>query len=259
MINLHNHSTHSDGLLTPEEIIRAAVEAGLTHVGISDHFRTAKLGATAQYVLAENLGEYIATLRALAARYASQITVLVGLEIDFSERTPMEQLWAQGFSRTPLNDLDYLLFEYVEDPQWKGLPLSALLAYRRWICVPVGLAHTFFSACFAGRVAAQELAHTLEQHEIFVELCPSSRYCVPSPLTGELIPYYRYPDAYTEALFTAFAMREVRFSIGSDTHDRSAEVAAIDDTLAFLREKGLTDRLVTERYWPRYAQGQRPS
>lgn len=251
MINLHCHSTHSDGRLDPEEIVRAALEAGLTHVGISDHFRTAKLAATARYVIPEELEIYIADIRKLAARYAEQITVLVGLEIDFSERTPLEQLWARGFSQTPLNSLDYVLFEYVEDPDWRGLPLSSLLAYRRWIQVPVGLAHCFLSRCFAGRMEPKDLARVLAGNGLFVELCPAERNSVRHPLTGEATPFYRYPDEYTRAFFAACREEMVLFSLGSDAHDSAAEVGAMADAAAFLAEQGLEGRLISERYWQR--------
>lgn len=35
--DLHIHSTHSDGLLTPEQIVRTAKEVGLAAIAISDH------------------------------------------------------------------------------------------------------------------------------------------------------------------------------------------------------------------------------
>lgn len=37
MIDLHTHSTYSDGSLTPREIVGTAVEAGLTAVALTDH------------------------------------------------------------------------------------------------------------------------------------------------------------------------------------------------------------------------------
>lgn len=257
MINLHNHTIYSDGAFAPETIVLAAIEAGLTHVGISDHFKTAKLGPRAQYIALEELSDYIRHIRALAARYAPQISVLAGLEIDFSERTPLDQLWLRGFSRTPLNDLDYVLFEYVGDPEWKGLPLTALFSYRRWIRVPVGLAHSFWARSFASLMPADELARALEKHEIFLELCTSEYHGLESPLTDERVPYYRYPDPYHEALLESFKCfdtkqgGQVLFSIGSDTHNAIAEVAAVNDAWAFLQENGLANRLVTQRYWPR--------
>ena len=163
MIDLHTHSVFSDGSFAPEEIIEAAIAGGLTHVGISDHFRTSKLGLTAEYVMLERLDEYIDHVRALAAKHAPQITVLVGLEVDFSKRTPMEQFWQRGFQKTPLNDLDYVLFEYVNDARWDGLPLTALLAYRRWLQVPVGLAHNFLARNFSSHTKAEDLARDLDK------------------------------------------------------------------------------------------------
>ena len=250
MINLHNHTTFSDGRFAPEEIVQAALEGGLTHIGISDHFRTAKLAATAEYVGIEELDAYVQHIRTLAARYADKISVLAGLEIDFSERTPLDQFWLKGFSRTPLNDLDYVLFEYVGDREWKGLPLSALLSYRRWIHVPVGLAHTLVSRSFAA-MPPEQFAQTLAQYEIFIELCPSDYYSIVSSLSGERIPHYRDPDPYNSAVLAACQESGVLFSIGSDTHRRISEVADVKDALAFLQEKGLSDHLVTARYWRR--------
>ncbi len=248
-INLHNHTTWSDGAFSPEEIVRAAIAGGLTHIGITDHFKTAKLGATASFVGIDFMHEYIREVRGLAQRYAGQIRVLCGLEVDFSERTPMEQLWRRGFRQTPLNDLDYVLFEYVGSAAHRGLPLSALAAYRRWIQVPVGLAHTFFSQSFGASLPAEDLARTLEEQRIFVELSTSPAYCAAAPETGQRLPYYRYPDDYTLSFLAALEGREVLFSIGVDVHGLLAEVAEIGDALAFLRERGWEDRLVTRHHW----------
>ena len=40
-IDLHAHSTASDGTLSPAELVRAAAEAGLDVVAITDHDTTA--------------------------------------------------------------------------------------------------------------------------------------------------------------------------------------------------------------------------
>ena len=37
MIDLHTHSTASDGALTPSELVRAACKAGLTVIALTDH------------------------------------------------------------------------------------------------------------------------------------------------------------------------------------------------------------------------------
>ncbi|HQC15322.1 PHP domain-containing protein, partial [Mesotoga prima] len=38
MIDIHNHTTYSDGRNTVEEVIQSALKEGLQIVGISDHF-----------------------------------------------------------------------------------------------------------------------------------------------------------------------------------------------------------------------------
>ena len=45
MIDLHCHSTASDGLLPPAEVVRAAATAGLAAIALTDHDTTAGLGA----------------------------------------------------------------------------------------------------------------------------------------------------------------------------------------------------------------------
>jgi predicted metal-dependent phosphoesterase TrpH len=42
--DLHIHSTHSDGTLSPEEIVRLAAEARLAAVSVTDHDNVAAVG-----------------------------------------------------------------------------------------------------------------------------------------------------------------------------------------------------------------------
>ncbi|HKN07951.1 MAG TPA: PHP domain-containing protein, partial [Pseudomonadota bacterium] len=35
--DLHSHSTHSDGLLTPRELVRRSVERGVDVLALTDH------------------------------------------------------------------------------------------------------------------------------------------------------------------------------------------------------------------------------
>lgn len=247
MINLHNHTTWSDGRFSPDEIVRAALAAGLSHVGISDHFRSAKLGASGHYVVIEEFDHYVAELRALSAAYTGRIKVLVGIEIDFSERTPLAQLWRKGFQQTPLNTLDYVLFEYVADRDWQGYPLSALLSYRRWLQVPVGLAHNFLVRNLAPTHSAAQLAQTLSEQRIFVELNTAEEYTAAISPDDEPVPYYRYPDPYNEAFFAACHESEVLFSVGSDTHRYLEHVALVKDAHDFLQAQNLAEHLVTKR------------
>jgi predicted metal-dependent phosphoesterase TrpH len=62
-IDLHTHSTHSDGTQAPAELVAAAIDAGLGTVAITDHDSTAGWG------------------EALAAAEGSVITVIPGIEL----------------------------------------------------------------------------------------------------------------------------------------------------------------------------------
>jgi hypothetical protein len=244
MINLHNHTTWSDGYLRPQQLAEAAVAAGLTHVGITDHYHTSKLGRGRNSVDLHHLLDYIVDLRLLARWYADEIKVLIGLEVDFSARTQLEPLLTSQL----LNQLDYVLFEYVADAEWYGYPLDELLAIRPQITVPVGLAHNPLARNFELLIDASDFVATLEGYEIFVELCPARRNAVFAPDGRPVLPY-RYPTPYNEALWEAFSRSRVLFSIGSDTHHSAAEVGELSDAWEFLRDRGLLDRLVTEHFW----------
>jgi hypothetical protein len=266
MIDLHNHTTWSDGAFSPQAIIQAGVDAGLAHVGICDHYATRKLPPDAT-VRREQIADYAAAVREAAAAYADRIQVWVGLEIDSApSRTDLGTLGLHGGRADALDGLDYVLFEYVGQQELDGLPLAPLVALRPRIGVPVGLAHSFLAGTFDGRRPPDELAQTLARAELFVELCPTERNAVltlsdllgmprirgeekerrqalwdqPALWERGFLPAYRYPSPYNEALWPALVSAGVRLSIGSDTHTDLADVGAVDDAWAFVQEVGAT-------------------
>lgn len=251
MIDLHTHTTWSDGRFSPEQIIKAAIVADLTHIAITDHYFTTKLISSCSYVDTDQVKAYVAHIRELAARYADRIRVLAGLEIDFSSRTRIEPLLEDVHKSTRdstvrlINCPDFVLFEYVDNRQWYGHPLEKLLALRPQIDVPVGLAHNFLAHNFAPIMSAEELVATLERHRIFVELNTGRSGVASCPQTGSHVPFYRFPVAYNDALWAAFQRSRVLFSIGSDIHHSLAGVGDVQDAWDFVRERGLTDRLIT--------------
>jgi histidinol phosphatase-like PHP family hydrolase len=178
-INLHNHSTHSDGRLTPEEIVMAAMDAGLTHIAITDHFASAKL--TVSGVDRENIAAYTAEIRDLAAKHADHIKVLAGVEIDFCpKRMDFRLLGDFSLEESIFRALDFVLLEYVGEPEWEGASLEDLIEIRPKIPGPVGLAHCHFERAFEG-LMPQTVVSILEQHRIFLELCPTERNALVIP------------------------------------------------------------------------------
>ena len=78
--DLHCHTVLCDGKNTAEEMVLAAIERGLTTIGISEHGYTAfdhsyclSLGKTE---------EYKAEMRRLKEKYSGKIEVLTGIELD---------------------------------------------------------------------------------------------------------------------------------------------------------------------------------
>jgi histidinol phosphatase-like PHP family hydrolase len=232
-INLHVHSTLSDGAHSARDLVRSAIVHGLTHIGISDHYLTRKLSSPQFCVAPDEVAAYAADIREVADDHARWLDVLVGLEVDWSARAApyLSALWPQ------VGELDYLLFEYVDDDAWEGDSLEALLALRPSLALPVGLAHNDLGTNFAERYAPAVLVEILEAYDLFLEL-PTG------PGTG----YYRAQDPYTLCVWECLARSAVRYSVGSDAHQRIDAVAEVDDAYQFLEERGLRQWLITH-WW----------
>jgi histidinol phosphatase-like PHP family hydrolase len=232
-INMHIHSTWSDGAHTPRDLVRSAVVHGLTHIGISDHYLTRKLSDPRFCVRPNQVAAYAAELREVAQEHARWVQVLVGLEVDWSARAApyLPDLWPQAGA------VDYLLFEYVDDAAWYGDSLEALLDLRPSLPLPVGLAHNDLAANFSEQYTPEALVELLEANDLFLEL-PTA------PETG----YYRAQDAYTLRVWECLAESKVRYSVGSDAHQRIDAVAEIEDAHEFLEERGLGQQLITH-WW----------
>ncbi len=105
----HNHTTWSDGFHTPEGLVKKAIKLGFSEVGLTDHYYTLK--GEVNCVTDENLDEYILMIKDLRELYHKEISVLAGLEID----TSAFNLYRSMLPFSKLNELDYVLFEYVDD------------------------------------------------------------------------------------------------------------------------------------------------
>lgn len=170
--NLHTHTTYSDGRLSPEEVVQAALAGGLTHVAITDHFESTKLSSR-QVVTPRRFGGYVDHLRELAAAYAGRIEVLAGIEIDLCQRrTDFRTITGKPRQRVDWDRLDLVYLEYVGDVARDGEDLQTLMNLRPCFSCPVGLAHSNLAEAFAMYKPADVIAG-LESTVVFVELCCS--------------------------------------------------------------------------------------
>lgn len=78
--NLHTHSVYSDGSNTMEEIVQAALERDFVSLGFSDHAPSPY--ETGVAVSLEKLGELEAEFNMLKAKYAGQLELYRGIELD---------------------------------------------------------------------------------------------------------------------------------------------------------------------------------
>ncbi len=89
--NLHQHTTFSDGVHTMEEVVQEAIRRDFVSIGFSDHSFTP---CDTSYCMKDTAyPAYFAEIQRLRAKYAGQIDVLTGLELDYYsevDRTPFD-------------------------------------------------------------------------------------------------------------------------------------------------------------------------
>jgi histidinol-phosphatase (PHP family) len=101
LINFHIHSTGSDGKLTPEEVVKEAIKAGIKYICFTDHsplperFKDVKESHD-EFYLKEMCNqqdrrknfhnkEYIDKIKTLQREYKKEIDVSLGIELDWLE------------------------------------------------------------------------------------------------------------------------------------------------------------------------------
>ncbi len=216
-MNFHIHSTWSDGVYTPEIIVKEAIKRKIDKIAITDHYHTRKTRSIAP----GELGTYIADIKTLRKKYARDIDIYVGVEIDFSSRTDIDNL-------PSFEGLDFVLFEYVQDELWGGHPLWMLLNIRKNIKCPVLLAHNNIARNFKD-VDLDALIKVLEADNIGVELNTNQDY------TQLGAPYYRIATVF----FSKIAGKKIPVSVGSDMHENLELLGNTGDALSFIQEMGL--------------------
>ena len=117
--NLHTHTTWCDGRDSPAAVAEAAIAKGFDLLGFSSHMSFPEAG---ECVLPPEKGpDYVADIRALAARQAGRLRVLCGAEADYIPGTtdPDRARYAH------LN-LDYLIgsIHYVIAPDGGRVPVD---------------------------------------------------------------------------------------------------------------------------------------
>lgn len=80
-VDLHIHSTYSDGKNTPQEIVANAAKMGIDIIGFSDHSYTPF--DTSYCISKEDICKYKAEIISLKNEYKNKIDILLGIEQDY--------------------------------------------------------------------------------------------------------------------------------------------------------------------------------
>ncbi|MGI6361684.1 MAG: histidinol-phosphatase [Bacillota bacterium] len=102
--NAHTHTNLCDGKNTAEEMILAALAAGFSALGFSGHSYTPFDPESCMSL--QKTEQYISEITALKEKYASQIAIYLGLELDY-------------YSQIDLSPYQYIIgsVHYLKDPQ----------------------------------------------------------------------------------------------------------------------------------------------
>ncbi|MBI0584786.1 MAG: PHP domain-containing protein [Methanomassiliicoccus sp.] len=221
LINLHTHTKFSDGDYTPEQIALTAESNNLTHIGISDHLMTRKCNS----LFAAELQPYIDRLRAMQVDYP-RVQILAGVEVDTNPKRC-------DLSKLPIdvmNQLDYVLFEYVETEE--GTSLDDLEPILSSLDVPCGLAHNDIEKNF-GPWPPDSVADHIASYGVFVEINTAWPYKRDGRYFWECAERY-YREFHNKVLV----------SVGTDVHHSLPEVYNLSKAYVFLSRTNLLGDLV---------------
>ena len=132
--DLHVHTTFSDGIHTPEEIVQEAIRRNFLSIGISDHSYTA---FDLRYCIREErLPDYHAEIRRLKEKYDGQIEIYTGLEYDGYTELKDRHLYDYliGDCHYVKTFDGYHSVDHAKDEQWAAIEAyfgSDPLAYSR--------------------------------------------------------------------------------------------------------------------------------
>ncbi|MFX0048322.1 MAG: PHP domain-containing protein [Candidatus Hermodarchaeota archaeon] len=225
-LNLHIHSTYSDGRNSIEQIVNAALKTDLKYICITDHLTDSwkadhipnlnNLDKIQRYL--EDIEHFIEFI----SKQNNKLTLLKGVEIDLGSS---EKFILNNISP---NKFDLILFEYLESFEGIAFIKRILKFWKKenQINFPlVGLAH--FDPSFFIIRGLDTLLEFLKQYDIIVEFNSS------------------YPQFYSpkyEIFFKKIKEYGIKVSIGCDSHHISS-LTDIESTYKMIEFYNLKENL----------------
>ena len=139
--SLHNHTTLCDGQATPDELVRAAINEGLSDIGISGH---SLAPFDIEYSI-KNEDEYISAINACKENFCSQIRVWCGIEQDFlapcAKREEFDyMIGSVHYMKSPSSEKYYSIdgslqsISSIRDELFGGNGIALCKEYYRLVC-----------------------------------------------------------------------------------------------------------------------------
>jgi histidinol-phosphatase (PHP family) len=245
----HVHTRWSDGSGTVEEVVRRAAEVGLPEIAVAEHFTPDPGDGEDWWLRPEELGDYVADVRAAAARH-DDVRVLLGIEAEFvvGREAELERhlsAWPFDVVVLGIHVVDGFTFDdpaLRRDPRWED-PGALLAAYYRtarqaaeWGRFDI-LAHLDYIGLWGHRPGPDVLPEidaaldALAASGAAIEL-NSDRFSDPAGVM--------YPSV--DILRRAHA-RGIPLTIDSDAHEMEHVGRALDEAIAHARAAGYVETL----------------
>ncbi|MBW2967563.1 PHP domain-containing protein [Candidatus Woesearchaeota archaeon] len=223
-INLHTHTTFSDGELPPKALVKTAIRHGVKTLAITDHYEyfwTLKMEPN-------DIRLYFCVLNHMKETFKNEINLLAGLEIDARLFQEADFPWEHS------SDLDLVLFERVFTMD----DLKKVIDLRPDLPKKVGLAHPTFDG-FPDKAG---LIRLLEKHGIFVELNTAVHDYVWK--RGEPPEKLGLFFETQEDFFSLIRQSKVEISIGSDHHRGDRRLDDVQKAYDFVKRLNLEKNLI---------------
>jgi len=227
-LNLHIHSTYSDGKNTINQIVKTAIKLGLEYICITDHFSNSwksKIIPTLNNLdKIERYLEEISHCQAYILKKKSKLNLFKGIEIDISS--------SESYITTNIrpNKFDLILFEYLENLEGIAFIKNIVETWKRDRRKSnnfplLGLAH--FDPSFFMLGGFNVLLSFLKQYNIIIEFNSS------------------YPHFYSrkyEIFFNKLKKNGIMVSIGCDSHHLS-NLKDVEGACEMIKYYNLEDNL----------------
>ncbi|RMH50069.1 MAG: histidinol-phosphatase HisJ family protein [Zetaproteobacteria bacterium] len=240
---------HAEGRVA--DYARAAIDAGLREIGISDHSPMPPPFDDDWRMRMEQLEEYVAEVLAARDRFAGRLTIRLGLEVDW--RPGCEPFVAELAGRHPwdylIGSVHYLGDWAFDDPdrrdRWDSVGVGATFcSYFDAVAASAAsglfdiIGHPDLAKKFGHRPAPEEDAAVARAEEAMLDAVARAGVALEISSAGLRKPCGAiYPSP---RIVAAAAARGIPFSYGSDAHAPGDVGFAMDGCRALLARHGVT-------------------